>query len=114
MEAAISAAIAAAPAAAARLSFFVSLKWENRNAPGRHVIVRELFYWGGAGGHGVAKRLPLDYPYGSAIEESETPFSRSRRDACRFARRDPTGSLLAKVARILRRPAARCDHLGPC
>jgi hypothetical protein len=46
MEAAISAAIAAARAAAARLSFFINLKWENRNAPGRHVIVRELFYWG--------------------------------------------------------------------
>src|ERR1035438_1625090 len=48
MEAAISAVIAAARAAAARVFLFISLKWENRNAPGRHVIVRELFYLGGA------------------------------------------------------------------
>jgi predicted ABC-type transport system involved in lysophospholipase L1 biosynthesis ATPase subunit len=59
-----------------------------------------------------AGRFHIDYLYDSAIEESEAPFSRSRRDARRFARRASTSSLLAEGARILRRPAARCDHLG--
>jgi hypothetical protein len=53
-----------------------------------------------------ARRFHIDYVYGSAIEESEAPFSRSRRDARRLARRDSTSSLLAEGARILRRPRA--------